>query len=229
MTTLLAIETSTELASVALMTGDSMISRELSGVQTHSQGILPAIQALLLDAGITLQQCDAIAFGCGPGAFTGVRTACGIVQGLAFGAELPVLPIISLYAMAEAARQLSDATDFVCVLDARMEEVYWAQYRYADGKWSELVAPVLSKAADIDVVPQTDNLVYALGHGVVLGQLDKTHRQVLCMPHARQVATLAIRNFDAGLCLDAAQAQPLYLRNKIALTTAERQQLKEAV
>lgn len=113
MTILLAIETSTELASVALLTGDGLLSRELSGVQTHSQGILPAIQSLLLDAGIRLQDCDAIAFGCGPGAFTGVRTACGIVQGLAFGAELPILPVVSLLAMAEAAKQMADTTNVV--------------------------------------------------------------------------------------------------------------------
>ncbi|MFZ6813001.1 tRNA (adenosine(37)-N6)-threonylcarbamoyltransferase complex dimerization subunit type 1 TsaB [Undibacterium sp. Rencai35W] len=229
MTILLAIETSTELASVALLTGDGLLSRELSGVQTHSQGVLPAIQSLLLDAGIRLQDCDAIAFGCGPGAFTGVRTACGIVQGLAFGAELPILPVVSLLAMAEAAKQMADTTNVVCVLDARMGEVYWAQYRYAEGSWLEFVAPVLSKADEIKVIEPSDDIIYALGNGVVLTQLDASIKQIPSMPHARQIAVLGMHDFKAGLAMDASHAQPLYLRNKIALTTAERQQLKEAV
>ena len=122
------------MASVAILGKNGLIWRELSGVQTHSQGILPAIQELLSEAGLSLGQCEAIAFGCGPGAFTGVRTACGIVQGLAFGADLPILPVISLLAMAEAARQdgveapaeARPVADFVCILDARMSEVYWA-------------------------------------------------------------------------------------------------------
>ena len=123
MTTLLAIETSTELASVALLNKGELSIRELTGVQTHSQGVLPAIQELLNAAGLSLSQCQAIAFGCGPGAFTGVRTTCGIVQGLGYGADLPILPIISLHAMAQAAREQDGDADFVCVLDARMAEV----------------------------------------------------------------------------------------------------------
>src|SRR4051812_42465314 len=130
MTTILAIETSTELASAALLRGDRMLSREASGVQNHSQAILPMVQSLLAEAGIALTECDAIAFGAGPGSFTGVCTACGVVQGLAFGAGLPAIPVVTLQAMAQSCRDVCGADDVLAVLDARMGEVYWAQYRY---------------------------------------------------------------------------------------------------
>src|SRR5579872_4572500 len=107
MSTILAIDTSTELASTALLIGDRVIARESSGVHTHSQSILPLVQSVLHEGGLALAQCDGISFGCGPGSFTGLRTACGIVQGLAFGANLPVLPVITLQAMVQSARQQS--------------------------------------------------------------------------------------------------------------------------
>ncbi|MGB9109017.1 MAG: tRNA (adenosine(37)-N6)-threonylcarbamoyltransferase complex dimerization subunit type 1 TsaB, partial [Telluria sp.] len=143
---ILAIETSSELASCALFNSDagaaaSPLSRETAGVRTHSQSVLPMVQELLREAGIKLADCDAIAFGAGPGSFTGVRTACGVAQGLAFGASLPVLPLVTLEAMAEACRARNGATEVLAVLDARMNEVYWAQYRYAGGAWHAVVAP----------------------------------------------------------------------------------------
>lgn len=228
MTRILAIETSTELASAAILTEGGIFVRELSGVQTHSQGILPTIQALLAEAGLCLQDCDAIAFGCGPGAFTGIRTACGIVQGLAYGADLPVLPIVSLLAMAEVAREQVAGKEFVCILDARMNEVYWAQYRFDDvAGWTEVSAPALS-ALEVALAGITlDNPQLALGNGVVLPESALARYASLpCMPHARQVGTLGRLDFIAGRSQPADQAQPLYLRNKIALTTAEREQVK---
>src|SRR3569832_3005312 len=96
MSVILAIETSTELASAAILFGDSLVLRHSAGAQTHSQSILPMVQSLLAEASLTLKQCDAIAIGAGPGSFTGVRTACGIVQGLAIGACLPVVLVVSL-------------------------------------------------------------------------------------------------------------------------------------
>ena len=116
------------MASCALLSGDTVFVRESSGVRTHSQSVLPMVQELLSDAGITLQQCDAIAFGAGPGSFTGVRTACGIAQGLAYGAGLPVAPLVTLAGMVLACHQQTGAADIVTILDARMGEVYWAQY-----------------------------------------------------------------------------------------------------
>ena len=104
MSTILAIETSTELASAALLHKGELIARESAGTQTHSDAILPMIQQLLAEAGIALARCDALAFGVGPGSFTGVRTACGVVQGLAFGIDRPVVPVVTLEAAAQACR-----------------------------------------------------------------------------------------------------------------------------
>jgi len=223
MPTILAIDTSTTLASVALLRDGRLISRESSGVQTHSQMILPLLQELLDEAGITLAQCDAIAFGAGPGSFTGVRTACGVAQGLGFGANLPVVPVVTLEAMAEACREISGANDVLTVLDAQMREVYWAQYRFNDG-WQTVIAPTLS--APHAVTPIGD--VLACGNGLASYAAAFQGREFLLtampevVPHAAQVARLGLQAFALGKTQSAHDAQPIYLRNKVAFTTAER-------
>lgn len=219
---LLALETSTELASVALLRGQQLSMRESAGAQMHSQTVLGMLQDLLQEAGITLAQCDALAFGAGPGSFTGVRTACGLAQGLAFGANVPVVPVVSLLAMAEAARANDAGDDILAVLDARMGEVYWAQYRYQDG-WQIVVPPMLSKAADV----KSQGLVAVCGNGLLaypeeFAQLGHAEHYPGLMPHAMHVAQLAAVAVDKGHMLHARDAQPLYLRNKVALTTRER-------
>ena len=223
MPTILAIETSSELASAALLCGDQVLTREAPGVQTHSQTILPMVQSLLAEACITLAQCDAIAFGAGPGSFTGVRTACGIVQGLAFGADLPVLPIVTLKAMAQACHAATGASDVLCMLDARMGEVYWAQYRLA-GEWETVTEPALSAPAG--GVPQGPVTVCGNGLPAYASLFDApafAHDAMPdCMPHAAQVAQLARIDLRLGLAVAARDAQPIYLRNKVALTTSER-------
>jgi tRNA threonylcarbamoyladenosine biosynthesis protein TsaB len=231
MSTIIAIETSSELASAALLRDDQLIAREASGVQTHSQSILPMVQELLREAGVTLAQCDAVAFGAGPGSFTGVRTACGIAQGLAFGADLPVVPVVTLLAMAQACREASGASDVLAVMDARMEEVYWAQYRYENG-WQTIIEPTLSAASAVAPV----GTVVACGNGLsaystkfaekfttAFGQLPAApDLQPAVMPHAAHVAQLARIAFAEGRTVAARDAQPIYLRNKVALTTVER-------
>lgn len=219
---ILALETSTELASVALLRGQQISTRESAGAQMHSQTVLSMLQDLLQEADITLAQCDALAFGAGPGSFTGVRTACGLAQGLAFGANVPVVPVVSLLAMAEAARAAGAGDDILAVLDARMGEVYWAQYHYAVG-WQIVVPPMLSKAADVK--PQ--GLVAVCGNGLTaypdeFTQLGNAERHPELMPHAAHVARLAAASVGKGHMLHARDAQPLYLRNKVALTTKER-------
>lgn len=219
---ILAIETSTELASAALWQDARVTQKEISGVHTHSQTVLPMVQELLKEAGIGLSQCDAIAFGSGPGSFTGVRTACGVTQGLAFGCDLPVVPVVTLLAMAQACREECGAGEVLVVLDARMGEVYWAQYRYADG-WQTVLEPRLS-------APST---VMANGEAVVCGNGLAAYPEAFAnlgaraayphiMPHARYVATLAHDAYIAGGGVAARDAQPLYVRDKVALTTEER-------
>lgn len=230
MPTILAIETSSELASCALLRGDLVISRDSSGVRTHSQSILPMVQSLLAEAGIALGDCAAIAYGSGPGSFTGVRTACGIAQGLAFGAGLPVVPVVTLDAMALACHQRHRADAILTVLDARMGEVYWAEYRYADGLQA-MQAPALSAP---DAVQPLDPAVSACGNGLsayagaFAGRAFGTAGDPGIMPHAVQIGQLARIAFAAGAFVAAADAQPLYLRNKIAFTSAERRDIQIA-
>lgn len=226
MPTILAIETSAERASAALLLGDQFFTQEAEGVKTHSDAILPLVQSLLGQAGIALRACDALAFGSGPGSFTGVRTAAGVVQGLAFGSGRAVIPVVTLLAMAQACRTRSGASDVLAILDARMGEVYWAQYRHDAhaGGWQEVVAPTLSAPAA--VAPQ--GVVIACGNGLQAyaaafadaafgaGALPEV------MPHALEIAQLARSAHARGETLAAQDAQPLYLRNKVALTTSER-------
>jgi tRNA threonylcarbamoyladenosine biosynthesis protein TsaB len=233
---ILAIETSSELASCALFNSEAatsaVLSRESSGVRTHSQSVLPMVQELLREAGVKLADCDAIAFGAGPGSFTGVRTACGVAQGLAFGAGLPVLPLVTLEALAEACRARTGASEVLAVLDARMNEVYWAQYRYIDGGWTVVCEPAL--CAPQDVAPRLVAGLAACGNGFAaypdaFADKDFAANAIGDMlPHARELALLGVGALAAGLALPADQAQPLYLRNKVAYTSAERQAINAA-
>lgn len=223
MKTILAIETSSELASVALLHKGELFARESGGVRTHSQTLLPMVQEVLAQAGLTVAQCDAIAFGAGPGSFTGVRTACGVAQGLAFGADLPVVPVVTLLAMAEACRDTHGADEVLVLLDARMDEVYWAQYRFLDA-WQTVSAPALSSASAVVAV----GTPVACGNGLsayaaAFAELAVNETWPQIMPHASHVANLAQIELLAGRMVNARDAQPIYLRNKVALTTQERQ------
>ncbi|WP_036165985.1 tRNA (adenosine(37)-N6)-threonylcarbamoyltransferase complex dimerization subunit type 1 TsaB [Massilia sp. 9096] len=239
---ILAIETSSELASCALLntsvpsaaTRPAVLARESASVRTHSQAILPMVQELLREAGVTLADCDAIAFGAGPGSFTGVRTACGVAQGLAFGAGLATLPLVTLEAMAEACRARSGATEVLTVLDARMGEVYWAQYRW-DGGWEIVAEPVLSAPGAVAPLPVADGAVLAAcGNGFAAypeafaDQPFAAAADASILPHARELAVLGVAALAAGRAVPADEAQPIYLRNKVAYTSAERQAINAA-
>ena len=219
---LIAIETSTELASVALLHQAHTRSLESAGAQTHSMTVPRMITILLKEAGLVPAQCEAIAFGAGPGSFTGVRTACGLAQGLSFGAGLPVVPVVTLLAMAERARASCGDNDILVVLDARMGEVYWAQYRFDQG-WQALIEPGLSAASQ--VTPQ--GMPVVCGNGLHAYAESLSHLQSLraiadISPHARDIAALAAIELAKGNAVPARDAQPIYLRNKVALTTRER-------
>jgi tRNA threonylcarbamoyladenosine biosynthesis protein TsaB len=246
MSIILSIETSSELASCALLRGATVTSRVSSGVRTHSQSVLPMIQELLADAGIALKDCDAIAFGSGPGSFTGVRTACGVAQGLAFGANLPVVPVVTLDAMALACWQRHGANDVLAVLDARMGEVYWAQYRFegegqsqGEGAGRGGLAPIAEPVVVLAPALSAPDGVTPQGRPVACGNGLSAYAEAMAqaigaggfadvMPHAEQIAQLASIAFAAGRTVTAAEAQPLYLRNKIAYTQAERRDMAVA-
>ena len=243
MSTILAIETSTEIASVALLHDGKLWRQAASGVQNHSLSVLPMVQILLQQANLTLADCSAIAFGAGPGSFTGVRTACGLAQGLAFGLNLPVLPISTLLALAQAYREQAGVASVMPILDARMGEVYWARYLFdqVEQVWHEIVAPTLSKPMDVCLDVNLGDVAMC-GNGALLcaaallKQTEKTNQADQAdqaaqpiLPDAAQIAQLGALAFAAGLGLDAALAQPVYLRNKVAQTTAERLQIKAAL
>ncbi|GGC25054.1 tRNA (adenosine(37)-N6)-threonylcarbamoyltransferase complex dimerization subunit type 1 TsaB [Pseudoduganella buxea] len=219
------------MASCALLCDGRVTYRESSGVRTHSQSVLPMIQELLAEAGIALADCDAIAFGAGPGSFTGVRTACGIAQGLGFGAGKPLVPVVTLAAMALACReqQGGDVDAVLPVLDARMNEVYWAQYRFDGDLPVAVLPPALSAPGDVAAQGEAvacGNGFTAYPEGFAPQLAAAAHGGA--MPHAAQVARLGAAALAAGQGVPAGEAQPLYLRNKVAYTKAERADINEA-
>ena len=221
---ILALDTSSEWCSAALWRSGAVIAREQLAGQRHSELILPMVDAVLAEASLALSRLDAIAFGAGPGSFTGLRIACGVTQGLALGADVPVVPVGTLEALAEA----SDAPRAICALDARMGEIYHAAYAREGEQWAVVHAPSLCRPDAVPEVagdgwagcgsgfavhPETLAARYAGQMSVVRGDL---------FPHAAAMASIAARAVTRGNVLDPALAAPLYVRNKVALTVDER-------
>ena len=215
---ILAIETSTRMLSVALRREGEILGRSAESLTGGSALVLPWIDELLAEAGIGMAQLDGIAFGAGPGSFTGLRLACGIAQGLAFGLELPVAGIGTLEALALAS---GEVRVFAC-LDARMNEVYFAAYEVEQGRVREVVAPRVAPPAEVRL-PDGDWVGCGDGFASYAAALPRPALvRPDVFPTAAAVAELAMPRFAAGQGVDAAQAMPLYVRDKVALTTAER-------
>jgi tRNA threonylcarbamoyladenosine biosynthesis protein TsaB len=227
---ILGLDTSTEYCSVALWQEGAVIQHcELVG-QKHSELLIGMVSALLQESGVRMQDLDGIAYGSGPGSFTGVRIACGATQGLALGADLPVSGICTLLALAEA----SGRDRVIAALDARMGEIYCAAYQKQEGEWMVVFEPCLCKP---DVAPSVDGADwFGTGSGFAAftealqaryaGQLNGVDGAAI--PQAAAIAKLGAGQFAAGLGADAAAAQPFYLRDKVALKTTEREQLARA-
>ncbi|BCG49613.1 tRNA (adenosine(37)-N6)-threonylcarbamoyltransferase complex dimerization subunit type 1 TsaB [Candidatus Profftella armatura (Diaphorina cf. continua)] len=233
MFTILAIETSTEISSVALLNKCNLFSYESYNKNKHSQYILPMIQMILKHAQIELKQCNFIACGIGPGSFTGTRIACGITQGLSFGAKLLVAPIITLEAMAQACYEYFNIKDVLTILDAHMGEVYWAQYNYinSDIGWNIITKPTLSS---IEYITPIGNPILC-GNGLKIYKnkfynsilfnkciLTANNIQKLIIPSARQIAKLGYYSAIKNKLISSDKVKPLYLRNKIATTISDR-------
>lgn len=217
---LLAFDTSTEVMSVALGRGGELWHCHGPGGAQASAALIPAIQSLLAQAGMTLRQLDAIAFGCGPGSFTGLRTACSVAQGLALGAGLPVLPVNTLLAVAEDARERHGAVRVVPALDARMEEIYSARFEWTHGLWQQHGGYSLGPPASLDV-PSGWALagnVFAV-YGANLPPAAQTFEAT---PHARALLRLAPALLSGGHAVPPEEALPFYIRDKVAQTTEER-------
>jgi tRNA threonylcarbamoyladenosine biosynthesis protein TsaB len=225
---LLAIETSTEQCSVALsLDGVEHVSETHAG-QRHSDMLLDMVHALCAQHGIALKDIDGFAFGAGPGSFTGLRIACGVVQGMAFGLGKQVVGVTSLETLAEQ----TGAQRVVSALDARMNETYLAAYERQGDSWRIVIEPCL---CDAQRLPELEGAGWtAIGsafdhHAYVrehyAQQLGSTLNDRL--PSAREIARVAVRAFQAGRQVEPDFAAPLYIRDKVAMTIEERAQLRK--
>ena len=230
---ILAIETSSEWCSAAIWLDGRVLSREEQAGQRHSELILPMVDGLLREAGIELGALDAVAFGAGPGSFTGLRVACGVAQGLALAAGLPVAEVGTLLALAQA----SDAERVVSCLDARMGEVYFAAFERTseaglERQWITVHEPVLctpGSTPDLDGGGWVGAGSGFAAHGAALAQRYAgrvTHIHPELHPAARDIAALAVDVVKLGLAVPAEDARPVYLRDRVALTVEERRALK---
>jgi len=229
MTRLLALDSSTEQLAVAVAADDVHWTRAVDGGAQASARMLPLALEGLAACGLGVPQLDAVAFGSGPGAFTGLRCACAVAQGLAFGARIPVVAVDSLMLVAEDARvalPLVDGVTLWVAMDARMDEVYAASYRHDGTRWQVIDAPALytldalaarwrAQAPPVVVGSAVQAFSARLPFGAAL-------TQATVLDRAGALLRLALQRHADGATVDAAHAMPLYLRDKVALTTAER-------
>jgi tRNA threonylcarbamoyladenosine biosynthesis protein TsaB len=220
---LLAFETATRRLSVALWQDGELIEHAEEVANGGSERLLPWVHELLAEGGLALQQLDGIAFGAGPGGFTGLRLACGVAQGLAWGLDLPVMPVSTLEALALA----SGERDVWTCLDARMNEVYGAAYAVEGESVTQIVAPSCMPPA-VSPAPTFPG-GWGVGDGFAsYGNLLLAQKPDLAgirgdaFPTAAAVLRLAAPAFAGGSAIPAALAQPIYVRDKVALTTVER-------
>lgn len=217
---ILALDTATEICSVALRIGGECISREVLTQRSHAELVLPMVDELLREASLTLRELDCIAYGRGPGAFTGVRVAIGVVQGLAFGARRPTVGISNLAAVAHQVMQ-PNAVVLVC-MDARMSEVYTASYTaQPDGAMLlQSQEKVLAPADVQDSADEHRRATILAGTGFRAYPELRSRFPTLpvhdaVLPHARDIAALAQIEMQAGRSASALQVQPTYLRDKV--------------
>lgn len=231
MINILAIDTATPACSVALLRGDEQLTRHQVASREHTRLLLPMVDELLNEAAMSLSEVDAIAFTAGPGSFTGIRIGFGVVQGLAFGANLPVLPVSSLETLAYTAirkLQLPPNTHIISMFDARMSEIYWAQFYYSLGHLERihndgLCAPEhlgreLLDIASIDPVTVVgDGWNYSERIALAPGRAE-----VALLPEAQDILTIARPLIETGKAIPIEQAAPIYLRDKITWKKRER-------
>jgi tRNA threonylcarbamoyladenosine biosynthesis protein TsaB len=223
---LLALDASTEFLSLAICTDENIYQHNQHAGQAASQIILPQIQDLLDEAKLELKDLDGIAFGAGPGSFTGVRIACGVAQGLAFGVNIPVVGVNVLMALAQA----SGAERVIAASDARMREVYHAAYEKNNNVWLEVHAAGVYKPSDVPIVEGSDWVGVGSAWKVYDEILSQQYQQNVTKklpdmtPMAEAILALAMPQFEAGLARPANEAKPIYIRNRVALTSKEREQ-----
>ncbi len=233
---LLAFDTSTERMSVAVQVlRDGSITcwqHEGEGGAQTSTHLIPSIPALMVQAALGFEELDAIVFGCGPGSFTGLRTACAVAQGLAWGAEVPVLPVDTLLVLAEQARFDHAPEALSCrvlaLLDARMDELYVGGYAFSQGLWQQTRAPALFRPEQVSA--DTHHLLAGNVPDASIARLPAgIGRPVPALPTASALLRLAPALLAAGGARAAEQALPIYVRDQVAKTTLERAAEKVAL
>jgi len=218
---ILALDTSTEACTVALQVNGKVAEKFAIIPRHHNQELLPMIQQVLADQGVTYADLDCIAFGRGPGSFTGLRITVGVVQGLAFGADIPVIPVSTLACMAQGYHRQTGDSQCLVAMQARQEEIYFGVYELADGCMRSLAPDVLINASDARLVKpgewhgvgngwQHKSLLEA-GLGIEVPVID-----LEILPHASDLITLAEPELLQGRTLVAAEAMPVYLRETVA-------------
>lgn len=220
---ILAIDTSTENCSVALVIGDTYYTRRAISPRDHAKKILPMVDEVLKEADLTLTELDALAFGRGPGSFTGVRICVGIAQGLAFGAELPLIQVSTLKAMAQGSFRISGVEHVAPAIDARMEEIYWARYqRTGNGDWNAVDPEQVIAPATLLAQAQPDVHTWqsaGTGWGTYRDVLTRLPLTIelgsVLYPDAEDIAYLAKIDFAKGLSVEPEAATPVYLRDKV--------------
>ena len=221
---ILAVETSGDYCSVALWRDGAIDDREMPAEQRQSGMLIDMVHALLTECDVALRQMDGIAYGAGPGSFTGLRVACGVVQGLAMGIDRPVVGIGTLMGLAQA----SGASRVVCCIDARMSEVYHAAYEKRTDGWRVVHEPGVYAPDEVPPLAGVDWQACGNGFAVYGGALRERYARQLSginealHPRAREIAVLGASVFAAGGGLPAECAAPLYVRDKVALKTHER-------
>jgi tRNA threonylcarbamoyladenosine biosynthesis protein TsaB len=223
---LLAFDTSTEFLSIALQVDRQQWALDVEAGASASQRILPEIQKMLTQANTELKALDGIAFGAGPGAFTGVRIACGVAQGLAFGANLPVVAVHTLMAVAQA----SGERKVIVCQDARMGEVYFAGYERTEAGWQTISPAIVCKPEQVPALSGNGWVGAGSGWAAYKEALEVAYTSQLShvlptiTPTAVAVLALAQPVFAAGQAQAAHEVAPIYIRNRVALTTQEREQ-----
>jgi tRNA threonylcarbamoyladenosine biosynthesis protein TsaB len=232
---LLAVETATEACSAALYIDGIVAERFDTQPNAHTKMILPMIDSLMAEAGLKPQQLDALAFGRGPGSFTGVRIATGVIQGIALGADLPVVPVSTLAAIAQdffdnnkTQAGLSAFNVAFTAMDARMGEIYWGVYQCDGQGFAELIGKETVTLAAAVEFPDMIGVGVGSGWGVYSQELmNRLAGRVSCceigkLPRAGAIARLGARGFERGLAVAVEQAMPVYLRDKVAKKESER-------
>ncbi|KRA18854.1 tRNA (adenosine(37)-N6)-threonylcarbamoyltransferase complex dimerization subunit type 1 TsaB [Acidovorax sp. Root568] len=229
---LLAFDTSTDTLSIAVQHGDGVWQHQGPGGAQASAALIPAVRGLMAQAGLTFDTLDAVVFGRGPGSFTGLRTACAVAQGLAFGAKggqgVPVLPVDTLLAVAEEARQQHGCTQVVAVLDARMDEVYHARCEWLQGEARWQADEDFGLGAPESVQPPIGWTVAGNARAPYGDRLAPSAPHITALPTAKALLRLAPALIAAGQAVAAGDALPRYIRDKVAQTTAERAALRAA-